>query len=233
MKVQRDDLLDKINYTLSSPTFLSNFNSNFIVLPLCEFKLVQIYINSYVVLGYSDFFPRRAWWWHIVNEPTFLIPLLRHDTCVVKSIIWHPLYINQSINQSNLFLRLQYTACHGRECFVLKTPNGSETAFSTAHFNAGLRSAGAEQTRDHGAQQDALEGLAMRTGEVPVSHQFLSHFFRDTGRSSAPPVVDTGLLTIYWGGPGKENSLWVSGSATKEPEDRNIKLPGRRRLPAS
>lgn len=115
-----------------------------------------------------------------MNEPLFLIPLLRHDTCVVKSVICYPLFLsphNQSINQSNLLLRLQSTTGHGRGCFVLKTSTGNETVFSTDHFNVGLRSAGAEQTRDHGAQQDALEGLAKRTGEVPVSHQFLSHFF--------------------------------------------------------
>lgn len=101
MKVQREDFLYKLIYICwVYPRFLFNFNFN-LFCSRCELKLVQIYryINYYAVLGYSDLFPCRAWWWH-VNEPTFLIPLLRHDTCVVRSVIWYPILINQSINQS-------------------------------------------------------------------------------------------------------------------------------------
>lgn len=108
MKVQREDLLYKLIYMLSLPTFYSILIYFF---PHCELKPVQISVHYYVAFGVSDLFPRKAWRWHSVNEPPFLIPLLKHDTGVVKSVICYPLFqsINQSTNQPNLLLRLQST----------------------------------------------------------------------------------------------------------------------------
>lgn len=153
------------------------FNSNVILIPLqtCP-NIHQLLCSAWLFwfLSMQSVVTKHCEWTHI---PYSVIK----TWCLCSQIynLTSPLYqaTNQSINHSNLFLRLRSTACHGRQCFVLKTPTGSETVFSIARFNAGLRSAGAEQTRDHGAQQDALDVLAMRTGEVPVSHQFLSHFF--------------------------------------------------------
>ncbi|RVE64349.1 hypothetical protein OJAV_G00125020 [Oryzias javanicus] len=74
------------------------------------------------------------------------------------------------------------------ECFILERP-WRKWRFAV-RLGARLCSAAAEQTRNHGAQQDALERVDPRTGGAPSPDLFLS-LFRDSGQIRDSQQVDT------------------------------------------
>lgn len=69
---------------------------------------------------------------------------------------------------------------------ILKTTEWKSCCVQRSPARSLVRSDAAEQTRNHGAQQDPLERLTERTGTVPVSDHFVSHFQRQRADLSSP-----------------------------------------------
>lgn len=69
---------------------------------------------------------------------------------------------------------------------ILKTTEWKSCCVQRSPARSLVRSDAAEQTRNHGAQQDPLERLTERTGTVPVSDHFVSHFQRQWADLSSP-----------------------------------------------